>query len=52
MDRRHYQYGMGNIEQLIDSEGPITFFRYDRLFEKHLTKSQNLTLYITKAKFS
>ena len=52
MDRRHYQNSMGNIEQLIDSAAPITFFKYDWLFGKHLTKSQNLTLYIIYAKFS
>ena len=42
---------MGNIEQLIDSEAPITFFKYDWLFEKHLTKSQNLMLYTTSGNF-
>ena len=52
MDRRNYQNSMGNIEQLIDPEAPITFFKYDWLFEKHLTKSQNLTLYINYAQFS
>ena len=52
MDRRHYRNTMGNIEQLIDSEAPITFFKYDWLFEKHLTKSQNLMLYNTSGKFS
>ena len=45
MDRRNYQNSMGNIEQLIDPETLITFLKYDWLFEKHLTKSQNLTLY-------
>ena len=43
---------MGNIEQLIDPAAPIMFFKYGWLFEKHLTKSQNLTLYINYAKFS
>ena len=52
MDRRNYQNSMSNIEQLIDPEVPITFFEYDWLFEKHLTKSQNLTLYNNYAKFS
>ena len=52
MDRRHYRNTMGNIEQLIDSEAPITFFKYDWLFEKHLTKSQNMMLYTTSGKFS
>ena len=37
-DRRNYQNSMGNIEQLVDPEVPITFFKYDWLFEKHLTK--------------
>ena len=52
MDRGNYQNSMGNIEQLIDPEVPIIFFKYDWLFEKDLTKSQNLTLYINNAKFS
>ena len=29
MARRHYQNSLGNIEQLVDPEGPITFFKYD-----------------------
>ena len=29
MDRRHCQNSMGNIEQLVDPEGLITFFKYD-----------------------
>ena len=52
MDRRHYQNIMGNIEQLLHPWSPITFFKYDWLFEKHLTKSQNLMLYTTSGKFS
>ena len=52
MNRRHYQKSMGNIQQLIDPEGLITFLKYDWLFEKRLTKSQNLNLYITYAKLS
>ena len=29
MDRKHCQNSMGNIEQLADPEGLITFFKYD-----------------------
>ena len=47
MDRRHCQKSMGNIEELSEPEGPIKFIKYDRLFEKQLTKSQNLMLYMT-----
>ena len=43
---------MGNIEQLIDPEGPIIFFKKKWLFEKLLTKLQNLNLYINYRKFS
>ena len=34
MDRRNYQNSMGNFEQLLDQGAPITFFKYDWLFEK------------------
>ena len=52
MDRRHYQKSMANIEQLLDPLGPIAFFKYNRLFEKHWTKSQNSKLYTTYGKFN
>ena len=51
MDRRHYQKSMDNIEQLHDPLNPIAFFKYDLLFEKHWTKSQNSKLYTTYGKF-
>ena len=43
---------MGNIEKLLDPLGSNTFFKYDLLFEKHLTNLQNLMLYITSGKNS
>ena len=52
MDRRHRQNSMGNIEQLIEPKGSIQFFKYDWLFEKHLTKLQNLNIYINNGNFS
>ena len=33
MDRINCKNSMGNIEQLLEPEGPIKFFKYDRLFE-------------------
>ena len=44
MDLRHCQNSLGNIEQLIDTKGLVTFFKYDRLFEKQVTKSQKLDI--------
>ena len=46
MDRRHRQNSTGSIEQLIEPKGPIIFFKEDWLYEKLLTKLQNLNLYI------
>ena len=42
---------MANIEQLHDPLDPIAFFKYDWLFEKHWTKSQNSKLYATYGTF-
>ena len=41
---------MANIEQLHDPLDPIAFFKYDWLFEKYWTKSQNSKLYTTYGK--
>ena len=42
---------MANIEHIHDPLDPIAFFKYDWLFEKHWTKSQNWKLYTKYAKF-
>ena len=51
MDRRNYQKSMANIEQLNDPLEPIPFFKYDWLFEKLWTKSQNRKLFTKQGKF-
>ena len=37
--------------QLIDPEDHIIFLKYETTLEKHLTKCQNLTSYITNLEF-
>ena len=50
-NRRYCQKIMRNIQQLCDPWGYIIFLKYETTLEKHLTKSQNLTLYKTNLKF-
>ena len=50
MDRMQCQNSMGHIAQQLDVEPPLIFFKYGWLLEKKLTKTQNLTLYISYGK--